>query len=179
MAARTGDPGAAAPASEIDWLLVGQMAASIAAGACLALGLRFAGTADHAARAVLLARLRGLRDARRSELHPARAASLPTPGMDLDRATLDTCQSCVAVALGMVMAGTGDLASLRLLRSLRKKAPAGTSYGSHMATHMAIGFLCLGGGRYTFDQDRQRAAPPSWCCRWSSRSRRRKPFRWP
>ena len=31
-------------------------------------------------------------------------------------------------------------------------AGATAGYGVHMATHMAIGWVCLGGGRYTFDQ---------------------------
>lgn len=140
-------------ASEIDWLLVGQTKASLIAGACAAIGLRFAGTADAAAKRLLIDRLRKCRDAKRSTEHPARMASLPTPGMDLDRSTLETCQSATAMALGMVMAGTGDLDSLRILRSLRKCADLETSYGVHMATHMAIGFVFLGGGRYTFSQD--------------------------
>merc|ERR1719271_1869582 len=49
----------------------------------------------------------------------------------------------------MVMAGTGDLAALRILRSLRMRGDLETSYG----VHMAIGFVFLGGGKYTFDQD--------------------------
>eukprot|EP00931_Biecheleriopsis_adriatica_P048438 TRINITY_DN27985_c0_g1_i1.p1 TRINITY_DN27985_c0_g1~~TRINITY_DN27985_c0_g1_i1.p1 ORF type:complete len:2002 (+),score=397.11 TRINITY_DN27985_c0_g1_i1:758-6007(+) len=139
--------------ADIDWLLVGQTKASLIAGACLALGLRFAGTSNQAAKQVLVARLTAFRDARRSDAHPALMASRPTPGMDLDRCTLETCQSTTALALGMVMAGTGDLTALRSLRSLRKKAALETSYGVHMATHMAIGWVCLGGGGYTFDQE--------------------------
>ncbi|CAK0790532.1 unnamed protein product [Prorocentrum cordatum] len=138
---------------DIDWLLVGQTRASLAAGACLAVGLRFAGTGDAGAKRLLIARLQQFRDARRNDAHPALMASQPTPGMDLDRSTLETCQSALAVALGMVMAGTGDLSALKALRSLRKKADQETSYGVHMATHMAIGFVFLGGGRYTFGQD--------------------------
>eukprot|EP00928_Gymnodinium_smaydae_P030278 TRINITY_DN22559_c0_g2_i1.p1 TRINITY_DN22559_c0_g2~~TRINITY_DN22559_c0_g2_i1.p1 ORF type:complete len:703 (-),score=112.61 TRINITY_DN22559_c0_g2_i1:9-2078(-) len=139
--------------SEIDWLLVGQTKVSLVAGACLAIGLRFAGTGDASAKRVLMGRLRELRDARRSTEHAARMASLPTPGMDLDRSTLETCQSVVAMALGMVLAGTGDLDALRLLRAIRKRSDLETSYGVHMATHMAIGFIFLGGGKYTFDQE--------------------------
>lgn len=141
------------PDSEIDWLLVGQTKASLVAGACLAIGLRFAGTSDLGAKRLLIARMRAFRDARRSTLHPALMASLPTRGMDLDRSTLETCQSVVAVSLGMVMAGTGDLSALRILRSLRKRADLETGYGVHMATHTAIGFVFLGGGKYTFDQE--------------------------
>jgi len=38
------------------------------------------------------------------------------------------------------------LDALRILRSLRKRAPLETSYGVHMATHLAVGFVFLGGG---------------------------------
>eukprot|EP00930_Biecheleria_cincta_P046160 TRINITY_DN31841_c0_g1_i1.p1 TRINITY_DN31841_c0_g1~~TRINITY_DN31841_c0_g1_i1.p1 ORF type:complete len:1337 (-),score=254.77 TRINITY_DN31841_c0_g1_i1:28-4038(-) len=139
--------------SDIDWLLVGQTKASLTAGACLAMGLRFAGTSNESAKQTLISRLHLFRDARRSDAHPGYMASQPKPDMDLDRNTLEMCQSVVALALGMVMAGTGDLAALRILRSLRKKTSIHTGYGVHMATHMAIGWVCLGGGRYTFDQE--------------------------
>jgi hypothetical protein len=131
------------PESEIDWLLVGQTRASLIAGACLAIGLRFAGTSDPAAKSLLMAKLLAFRDAKRSTAHPALMASLPTPGMDLDRCTLETCQSVTAVALGMVMAGTGDLEALRILRSLRKRADLETGQHSrasqsHSRTIVAI-----------------------------------------
>lgn len=50
------------------------------------------------------------------------------------------------------MAGTGDLQVLRLIRHLRSRVGPASSvvtYGSHLATHMALGLLFLGGGRYT------------------------------
>jgi hypothetical protein len=73
------------------------------------------------------------------------------------------------------MAGTGDLDTLQILRRLHRRIspqvrsllfafmhaiqpmhnahtsappPSQISYGDHMATHMAIGFLFLGVGRY-------------------------------
>ena len=69
-----------APDSEIDWLLVGQTRASLVAGACLAIGLRFAGTSNLAAKNVLIGNLKAFREAKRSTAHPALMASLPTPG---------------------------------------------------------------------------------------------------
>jgi len=46
------------------------------------------------------------------------------------------------------MAGTGNLDVLRIARQLHKRHSVDVSYGSHMAVHMAIGLLFLGGGRY-------------------------------
>jgi len=57
---------------------------------------------------------------------------------------------CVLVlAQAMVMAGSGDLGVLRTCRYLRSRVHNTTiiTYGSHMAVHMAVGLLFLGGGR--------------------------------
>ena len=45
------------------------------------------------------------------------------------------------------MAGTGNLDVLRIARQLHKRHSPDVHYGSHMAVHMAIGLLYLGGGR--------------------------------
>lgn len=49
----------------------------------------------------------------------------------------------------MVMAGTGEINCLRRFRFAHGQAGQPARYGVHMATHMAIGMLFLGGGRYT------------------------------
>jgi len=48
------------------------------------------------------------------------------------------------------MAGTGNLDVLRIARQLRQRHSPDVPYGSHMAVHMAIGLLFLGGGRWHF-----------------------------
>lgn len=66
------------------------------------------------------------------------------------KATLEACLNTLVLSLSMVMAGTGDLQVLRLCRHLRMRSGTFSNvvtYGSHMATHMALGFLYLGGGR--------------------------------
>lgn len=60
----------------------------------------------------------------------------------------------ISIALCMVMAGTGELTCLRRLRyaygmSQKMMYLHGFKYGVHIATHMALGLLFLGGGRYT------------------------------
>lgn len=51
------------------------------------------------------------------------------------------------------MAGTGNLDIMRIVRHLRKRVGVASSsivtYGSHLAVHMALGLLFLGGGRFT------------------------------
>lgn len=154
---------------------------SILAGLCLAIGLRFAGSADLRARDLLVHYL----DAFMALAKPGpdqnsipegdeeAAAAVAAGGMPRHdvRAAVDcarNCQDVVALAAAAVMAGTGDLVVLRRLRSLHGRdhhpAPSeldavngapdaggnATTYGSHMAAHLAIGALFLGCGTATF-----------------------------
>ena len=142
---------------DIDVEALGQTHASVLAGACLALGIRFAGTACGAAARTLTSYLEYF--LKRKADTPAAAAGV-APRVGTDRATIECCISTCALALGVVMSGTGDLATLRVLRRLRRRLDApGLTYGDHCAASTAIGFLFLGGGRMTFGRgDRQIAA---------------------
>lgn len=55
----------------------------------------------------------------------------------------------VDLALALVMSGTGDVACMQRLRSRHGLFGPHIRYGAHIANHMALGFLFLGGGRYT------------------------------
>lgn len=114
---------------------------NIIAGLCFALGLRHAGSGHVEARNLLLFYLDRL----------IRISRLNARSYDarLTRNSVRNCQDVVALAAAAVMAGTGDLALFRRLRSLHGRVDADTTYGSHMAAHMAIGVLFLGGGSYT------------------------------
>ncbi|CAI5466799.1 unnamed protein product [Closterium sp. Yama58-4] len=77
----------------------------------------------------------------------------------LDARTLDTAVNAAVLSLSLVMAGTGHLPSLRLLRFFHRRTAdaadaaavnAATTYGSHMAVSMAIGFLALSACQATF-----------------------------
>ncbi|KAF7159870.1 hypothetical protein CNMCM6106_007296 [Aspergillus hiratsukae] len=114
---------------------------NIIAGLCFALGLRFAGSGQPAVRDLLISYLDQF----------IRICRLPAVNYDgrLTRNSVRNCQDIVALSAATVMAGTGDLALFRRLRSLHGRVDADTPYGSHMAAHMAIGLLFLGGGSYT------------------------------
>ena len=114
---------------------------NIIAGLCFTLGLRYAGSGQTAVRDLLLSYLDQF----------IRISRLPALNYDgkLARNSVRHCQDVVALSAAAVMAGTGDLALFRRLRSLHGRVDAGTPYGSHMAAHMAVGLLFLGGGSYT------------------------------
>lgn len=107
----------------------------------MAIGLKYAGTAHEDARDVLL-------DYAVKFTHLLGKSLAEICG----KATVETCLNVMTVSLGMVMAGTGALEVIRLCRHLRSRVGpnnASVTYGSHLATHMTLGLLFLGGGSLT------------------------------
>ncbi|KAH7629415.1 putative APC1 protein [Sordaria sp. MPI-SDFR-AT-0083] len=115
---------------------------SILAGLCFALGLRFAGSGNIQVRDLLVHYLDEF----------IRLVSMPKSNFDaeLARSNARMCVDMLALSCATVMAGTGDLVILRRLRALHGRDDKETTYGSHMACHMAIGALFLGYGTATF-----------------------------
>lgn len=55
----------------------------------------------------------------------------------------------LSCAMAIIMAGSGDVESLQRFRYAHGKYSTPNKFGMHMANHMAMGLLFLGGGRYT------------------------------
>ena len=123
---------------------------NIVAGLCLSIGLRYAGSGSTAVRELLLFYLD----------HFMRICRLAAINYDakLTRNSARNCQDVIALSAASVMAGTGDLDLFRRFRWLHGRVDAETPYGSHLAAHMAIGTLFLGGGSYTFGTSNQAIA---------------------
>lgn len=115
---------------------------SILAGTCFAIALRFAGSANAQVRDLLVHYLDEF----------MRVVRLPSRSFDaeLARGNARMCMDLLALSCATVMAGTGDLVVLRRLRSLHGRDDTSTTYGSHMAAHLATGALFLGCGTATF-----------------------------
>ncbi|KAJ7341215.1 hypothetical protein JRQ81_005067 [Phrynocephalus forsythii] len=110
----------------------------IIAGACLSLGFRFAGSENLAAFNCLFTFAKDF-------MKCLSSATASIAG----HYNLETCLSVVFLSLAMVMAGSGNLKVLQLCRFMHKKIGGEMNYGFHMAHHMALGLLFLGGGRYS------------------------------
>uniref|UniRef100_A0A8C3TSE6 Anaphase-promoting complex subunit 1 n=1 Tax=Catharus ustulatus TaxID=91951 RepID=A0A8C3TSE6_CATUS len=110
----------------------------IIAGACLSLGFRFAGSENLAAFQCLY----------KYATDFLKCLSAPTASVT-GHYNLETCLSVLLLALAMVMAGSGNLKVLQLCRFMHKKTGGEMNYGFHLAHHMALGLLFLGGGRYS------------------------------
>ncbi|KAF9961715.1 Anaphase-promoting complex subunit 1 [Mortierella alpina] len=115
---------------------------SIIAGACFALGLRFAGSGNEAAYECILGHMDKFLDLGRG----SRGGSYED---SITKAMIRTCLDVTTLATSMVIAGSGRVDFQRRLRKLHQRTKGDTSYGSHMAYHMALGLLFLGGGGYT------------------------------
>jgi anaphase-promoting complex subunit 1 len=115
---------------------------NILTGLAWSLALRFAGSGNERARDQVIAVLKSFIAVSKQDafFYDAKLA----------RATVKRCIDVLALAMATIMAGTGDLQSFRYLRSLHGRVDAETTYGSHLAAHLAIGTLFLGGGTYTF-----------------------------
>ncbi|KAL3521232.1 hypothetical protein ACH5RR_019381, partial [Cinchona calisaya] len=125
---------------------------NIVVGACISLGLRFAGTRDGKSQELLYEYavyfLNEIKPVSVSSSH-----SLPK-GLSnyVDRGTLETCLHLVVLSLCVVMAGSGHLQTLRFLKFLRNRnfTEGHSNYGTQMAVSLGMGFLFLGGGMRTF-----------------------------
>ncbi|KMQ87414.1 anaphase-promoting complex subunit 1 [Lasius niger] len=124
----------------VDLDTINQAYYNIIAGACMALGLRYAGTANKNAFKILYNHTRMFLK-----------LSHPTKAKFVGKSTIETCLNIILLSTAMVMAGTGDLDIMRICRRVRTRLgpAAGGTYGSHLAAHMALGLLFLGGGKYT------------------------------
>lgn len=111
----------------------------IIAGACMSIGLKFAGTCNAQAYETLLNWAYYFTD-----LADAKLSS-------------ESCLCVCVVSLGLVMAGSGDLDVLRLCRYLRSRVGGSyggyVTYGSQMAVNMALSLLFIGGGKYSLKTD--------------------------
>ncbi|KAG2152809.1 hypothetical protein DEU56DRAFT_977198 [Suillus clintonianus] len=114
---------------------------NIIAGCCFAIGLKYAGTARHEAY-IMLSNYFDM-------FSRFVAASGPAFDHKIKRSAVREGLNLISIALCMVMAGTGEITCLRRLRYAYGMYHQAFRYGVHVATHLSLGLLFLGAGRYT------------------------------
>ncbi|KAH9819836.1 negative regulator of mitosis-like [Teratosphaeria destructans] len=114
---------------------------NIVTGLAWALSLRYAGSGDIAARDEIL---------RVVETFYNISGDTYFYDAKLARSTVRRSIDVLVLCAATVMAGTGDLVTFRYLRRLHGRTDAETPYGSHLASHLAIGALFMAGGTQTF-----------------------------
>ncbi|KAK4776978.1 hypothetical protein SAY86_005666 [Trapa natans] len=125
---------------------------NIVTGACISIGLRFAGTMDGQAEELLYEYAVYFLNEIKTVCSTSGSTFPKGISRYIDRGTLEICLHLIVLSLSMVMAGSGHLRTLRFLRFLRGRhsADGPPNYGTQMAISLAIGFLFLGGGMRTF-----------------------------
>ncbi|KAK2466609.1 hypothetical protein APHAL10511_000867 [Amanita phalloides] len=119
---------------------------NICAGCCFAIGLKYAGTARQEAYMVIIKYF----DAFTRLVHSNSLAF----DQKIKRSAIRDGLNLISISLSMIMAGTGEITCFRRLRYAygtyqQTMYHHSLKYGIHMATHLSLGLLFLGGGRYT------------------------------
>ncbi|CAG8511711.1 11496_t:CDS:2, partial [Dentiscutata heterogama] len=122
----------------------------ILSGACFSMALKYAGSDDKKALKCLLSYLDlfiGLESTR------TRASTFDE---NITMSAIKSCLNVLSMSVSIVAAGSGNLEVLRRIRKLHRQevdtsnsSTISHSYGTHMVTSMALGFLFLGGGNST------------------------------
>ncbi|CAK8684094.1 unnamed protein product [Clavelina lepadiformis] len=130
---------------DVDEHTILQCHVAIIAGACLALGLRFAGSQEKAAYVTLHHYVQFF-----ISITKQPQMSLPSHPLEvIGHRLFETCLTSCLISMCMVVAGSGNLEGLQICRYLHHSVEGKINYGMQMATHMALGFLFLGGCRYS------------------------------
>jgi len=145
---------------QLDYSTVALCYINIVAGAVFSLGFKYAGTGNKQVFAIINEQVDFLRRQKAAPFSKEWQALVHTDMTknQVDKTTLETSLCVCAYAASMVMAGTGDIECLRMLRVLRKRFEHDMHYGFNMAIHQAIGFLFLGSGAYTFSRSNMAVA---------------------
>ncbi|KAH7642915.1 anaphase-promoting complex subunit 1-like protein [Dermatophagoides farinae] len=136
---------------DVDYETMTQSYCNIIAGACFALALRYAGTANDQAFQVVYK-------------YTSRMVTLSQKGTNTQieqagRSTIESCVNVLIVACSIIMAGTGNVDIMRICRFLRCRVnQTHVLYGSFMAIHLALGLLFLGGCRMTLNSSPESVA---------------------
>ncbi|XP_021862745.2 anaphase-promoting complex subunit 1 isoform X2 [Spinacia oleracea] len=145
---------------EVDEEAIVQAYMNIVAGACISLGLKYAGSRNANAQELLYSYAIYFLNEIKSI--SGTAGSMFPRGLlkFVDRSTLEICLHLAVLSLALVMAGSGNLQTFRLLRFLRGRnsSDGQANFGTQMTVSLAIGFLFLGGGMRSFSSSKSSIA---------------------
>uniref|UniRef100_A0A7N0U9Q1 Anaphase-promoting complex subunit 1 n=1 Tax=Kalanchoe fedtschenkoi TaxID=63787 RepID=A0A7N0U9Q1_KALFE len=147
-------------ADEMDTETFAQAYVNILTGVCISLGLRYAGTRDDNAQELLYEHAIYFLNEIKT-VSAFKGTDLPKGLCHyVDRGTLEMSLHLTVLSLSVIMAGSGHLRTLKLLKFLRGRnaADGHSNYGTQMAVSLATGFLFLGGGMRTFSTNHSSVA---------------------
>lgn len=136
--------------SEIDYQTVTSIYVNVTTGAILAMALKYAGSGNMEVVTTIKKHIDHLKS---MKVIQCLFANDPMNKNCIDQYELFTLLCTSILSLSIVMAGTCDISCLKIMRVIRKKFQDSKvfHYGFSMAINMAIGFIFLGYGNYTFN----------------------------
>ncbi|EFC50559.1 predicted protein [Naegleria gruberi] len=152
-----------APISIVESSELSKIYAYSVSGCCMAIGLKYAGSHDTKAYNLLLGLLQQVIKSKLKIFLNNEQMQIPY-SVNLDKYTTDRATTVILLSICCVMAGSGNIEVIRIIKSLRQKYVASPAtqqggYGIHMALSMSLGLLFLGGGRCSLStNDRSIAA---------------------
>ena len=137
---------------EIDYNTVTLIYVNIIAGCIISMGLKYAGTGDQQAIDTIYDEIAKFRKIKQAKCD---LANDPANKSALDQYNQFSILCVSVLSCSLILAGTCDVKLLKLIRVLRKKLQDSglAHYGFNMALNMALGFLFLGNGNYSFRRD--------------------------
>ncbi len=136
--------------SEIDYQTVTSIYVNVTTGAILAMALKYAGSGNMEVVTTIKKHIDHLKS---MKVIQCLFANDPMNKNCIDQYELFTLLCTSILSLSIVMAGTCDISCLKIMRVIRKKFQDSKvfHYGFSMAINIAIGFIFLGYGNYTFN----------------------------
>lgn len=138
--------------SEIDYQTITTIYLSVMTGCVLAMAFKHAGTGSLAVVNTIKEHIEHLKNVR---IIKCEFGNDPLNKNSIDQYEQFSMLSASLLALSIVMAGSCDIDCLKLIRIIRKKFQDSKvfHYGFSMAINMAIGFVFLGFGNFTFNRE--------------------------
>lgn len=138
------------PDKDIDFSTIANCYIYCISGAMLSLGFKYLGTGSADVAKLIIEEILTAREMKTQSIGGQMEVT-DTNKNYIEKHSLLTVLCVGCLSLGLIMAGTGDVESFRVMKRIRKKVEG--EYGFSMAIHMAIGFLFLGNCHYSFSSN--------------------------
>jgi anaphase-promoting complex subunit 1 len=134
------------PEKDVDFSTIANCQVFALAGGFLSIAFKYLGTADTHVANLIIEEILNIREMKTQVIGQHELTDSNKNSIDKQTLLTTLCVGCLS--LGLIMAGTGDANSFRLMKRIRKRVEG--EYGFSVAVHMAIGFLFLGNCQYSF-----------------------------
>ena len=134
------------PDKDLDFSTIANCYVFSLAGGFLSIAFKYLGTGDSSVAQTIIDEILSIREMKTQTMGQQDLSDSNKNSIEKQTLLTALCVGCLS--LGLIMAGTGDANSFRVMKRIRKRVEG--EYGFSIAVHMAIGFLFLGNCQYSF-----------------------------